>query len=135
MSRLIPILQNGGGHVVTVVISSKAKQAFSANTLYQHQSTLRLMAEGLGLTSFPGAAAGAANMSEFFTSTPNTAPKVDAVSPSSGPAAGGTAVTISGTGFAAGATVTFGGTSASATVVGSTTITAIAPATRAAQSM
>jgi hypothetical protein len=86
-----------------------------------------LSAEALGLTSFPGAAAGAPNMAEFFGAATNTAPQISGVSPSSGPIAGGTAVTISGTGFTAGATVTFGGTSASATVVGSTTINAIAP--------
>ena len=86
------------------------------------------MAEGLGLTSFPGAAATAPNMSEFFTATPNTAPDPDVVSPSSGPVTGGTAVTITGTGFATGATVTIGGTSAPATVVGSTTINAVTPA-------
>jgi acid phosphatase len=120
--------QNGGGHVATVVISSKSKQNFDANTLYQHQSTLRTMAEGLGLTSFPGAAATAPNMSEFFTTTPNTAPDPDVVSPSSGPISGGTSVTIKGTGFGTGATVSFGGTNTSATVVGSTTINAIAPA-------
>ena len=120
--------EHGGGHIATIVISSKAKQGFESNTLYQHQSTLRMMAEGLGLTNFPGAAATAPNMAEFFGPTPNTEPDVDSVSPASGPADGGTAVTISGTGFAAGATVTFGGTAASATVVGSTTINAVAPA-------
>ena len=120
--------QNGGGHVATVVISSKAKQNFNSTTLYQHQSTLRTMAEGLGLTSFPGAADTAPNMAEFFTSTPNTAPDPDVVTPSSGPVVGGTSFTISGSGFAAGATVTLGGTSAPATVVGSTTINAVAPA-------
>ena len=117
---------NGGGHVSTVVISSKTPQGFQSSTLLQHQSGLRLMAEGVGLTSFPGAAAGAPNMSEFFGGT-NTAPQISGVSPSSGPVAGGTPVTISGTGFTSGATVTFGGTSASATVVGSTTITVTTP--------
>jgi phosphatidylinositol-3-phosphatase len=120
--------QNGGGHVATVVISAKAKQNFQAATVYQHQSTLRTMAEGLGLTSYPGAAATAPNMSEFFGATPNTAPDPNVVSPSSGPVAGGTAVTISGSGFAAGASVSFGGTSAPATVAGSTTINSVAPA-------
>ena len=51
------------------------------------------------------------------------------VSPNSGPTAGGTAVTITGTNFAAGATVTFGGTAATnVVVVNSTTITATTPA-------
>jgi len=46
--------QNGGGHVATVVISSKTPQNFQSSTLLQHQSTLRVMAEALDLTSFPG---------------------------------------------------------------------------------
>ena len=57
---------NGGGRVVWAVISPKAKRGFTSSTVYQHQNTLRLMAEGLGLTSFPGAAASASNMAEFF---------------------------------------------------------------------
>lgn len=121
--------QNGGGQVITVVISPQAKQGFQANTLYQHQNLLRTIGEALGTTTHPGAAATAANMSEFFTTTPNTAPIITSVSPTSGPAAGGNTVTISGTGFAVGATVTFGGTAATnVTVAGSTTITAVAPA-------
>ena len=120
---------NGGGHIATVVISSKARQGFESNTLFQHQSTLRLMAEGIGLTSYPGAAATANNMSEFFSGTPNTAPIVGTVSPASGPTTGGTSVTISGTGFAAGASVSFGGAAATnVNVAGSTTITAVTPA-------
>ncbi|HEY1221700.1 MAG TPA: IPT/TIG domain-containing protein [Bryobacteraceae bacterium] len=58
-----------------------------------------------------------------------TAPTVSGVSPNSGPTAGGTAVTITGTNFAAGATVTFGGTAATnVVVVSGTQITATAPA-------
>jgi phosphatidylinositol-3-phosphatase len=122
-------IANGGGHVITVVISSKAKQAFQSNTLYQHQNLLRTVDEALGVTTHPGAAATAANMSDFFTTTPNTAPLITSISPTSGPAAGGTTVTISGTGFAVGATVSFGGTAATnVNVVGSTTITAVTPA-------
>ncbi len=57
------------------------------------------------------------------------APTVSNVSPNNGPVAGGTAVTITGTNFAAGATVTFGGTAASnVVVVSSTSITATTPA-------
>ncbi len=56
-------------------------------------------------------------------------PTVSSVSPNSGTTAGGTAVTITGTNFATGATVTFGGTSATNVVVtNSTTITATTPA-------
>ena len=56
-------------------------------------------------------------------------PTLSGVSPNSGPVAGGTAVTITGTNFAAGATVTFGSVAATnLVVVNSTTITAITPA-------
>ncbi len=56
-------------------------------------------------------------------------PTVSSVSPNNGPTTGGTAVTITGTNFAAGATVTFGTTAATnVVVVNSTTITATTPA-------
>jgi hypothetical protein len=56
-------------------------------------------------------------------------PTVSSVSPNNGPIAGGTAVTITGTNFAAGATVTIGGTAATnVVVVSSTQITATTPA-------
>ncbi len=56
-------------------------------------------------------------------------PTVTSVSPNNGPVAGGTAVTITGTNFAAGATVTFGSAAATnVVVVNSTTITAKTPA-------
>ncbi len=59
-------------------------------------------------------------------------PTVSSVSPNNGPVAGGTAVTITGTNFAAGATATFGGTAASnVIVVSSTQITATTPANSA----
>jgi hypothetical protein len=56
-------------------------------------------------------------------------PAVTSVSPSTGLAAGGTAVTISGTGFTGATSVTFGGTAATAVVVvNANTITATSPA-------
>ena len=56
-------------------------------------------------------------------------PTPTAISPTSGTTSGGTPVTISGTNFVSGATVTFGGTAAtSVVVVSSTTITATTPA-------
>ena len=58
---------HGGGQVAWVAVSPAfSKTAYQSTTLYQHQSTLRLMMEGLGLTSFPGQAKSANNMSEFF---------------------------------------------------------------------
>ena len=64
-----------------------------------------------------------------YTAVPNPAPTVAAISPTSGTNAGGTAVTITGTGFLTGATVSLGGTAATGvTVASSTSITATAPA-------
>lgn len=55
-------------------------------------------------------------------------PDVASISPSSGPASGGTAVTINGSNFTSGATVKFGAIAAtSVTVNGNTSITAVAP--------
>ena len=56
-------------------------------------------------------------------------PTVVSVSPNTGATTGGTAVTITGTNFAAGATVTFGGAAATnVVVVSGTQITATTPA-------
>ncbi|MCI0341791.1 MAG: IPT/TIG domain-containing protein [Planctomycetales bacterium] len=58
-----------------------------------------------------------------------TGPSISSVSPNSGPAAGGTLVTITGTNFAGGATVTVGGSAATTvTVASTTTITCVTPA-------
>src|SRR2546428_3001118 len=71
---------NGGGHVAWVVVRPKANSGYQSTTLYQHQNTLRLMMEGLGLSTFPGVASTASNMAEFFTST-GSAPLSVSVSP------------------------------------------------------
>lgn len=49
-----------------------------------------------------------------FTYAPAAAPTVSAVTPSTGPSGGGTAVLVDGTGFQSGAQVAFGPTTASA---------------------
>ncbi|PYP70258.1 MAG: hypothetical protein DMD36_07205 [Gemmatimonadetes bacterium] len=58
---------NGGGKVEWVVVSPKAKRGYQSTTVYKHQSTLRLILKGLGVTVFPGDAARAPDMTEFFT--------------------------------------------------------------------
>ena len=63
---------NGGGRVAAIIISPFAKLGFKSTTLYQHESVLRLMLEGLGIKVLPGAAATAPKMWEFFTFTPPT---------------------------------------------------------------
>ena len=60
---------HGGGHVAMLVLSPQGKSSYKSTTLYQHQSALRLISAALGLTSFPGAAANANNMAEFFGSS------------------------------------------------------------------
>ncbi len=57
---------NGGGRIAWIAISSKAKPGYQSASRYQHESTLRLSGEALGLKQFPGAAATAGNMAEFF---------------------------------------------------------------------
>lgn len=58
---------NGGGRVAWTVVSPFAKRGYQSSALYQHQSTLRLMLKALGVTVFPGNAATAPDMDEFFT--------------------------------------------------------------------
>jgi acid phosphatase len=57
---------NGGGRVANIIIGPKVKKAFQSATLYQHQNTLKLSLETLGVKNFPGAAANSTSMGEFF---------------------------------------------------------------------
>ena len=60
--------------------------------------------------------------------TPDTAPTVSSILPTFGPTAGNTPVTITGTGFVSGATVSIGGNAATGVTFGSaTSITATTP--------
>jgi hypothetical protein len=70
-------------------------------------------------------------LSNEVSAAPNSyaAPTVTSISPNSGSANGGTAVTITGTGFVSGATVSIGGVNATAvTFVSGTSLTATTPA-------
>ncbi|MFY9643777.1 MAG: alkaline phosphatase family protein [Terriglobales bacterium] len=58
---------HGGGRIAWVAVSPEfSKAGYKSTTLYQHQNTLRLMMQGLGLSTYPGKAKSAANMAEFF---------------------------------------------------------------------
>ena len=57
---------NGGGHVPLVLVGPRVKTGYQSSTLYQHQSTLRLVLASLGVNSYPGSAAMAPDMGEFF---------------------------------------------------------------------
>ena len=59
-------LDHGGGHVATVIISSKSKMKYQSQTEYQHQSILRLVLAASGVDTFPGLAGTAPDMTEFF---------------------------------------------------------------------
>jgi phosphatidylinositol-3-phosphatase len=58
---------HGGGRIVWVTVSAKAKRGYQSSTLYQHESTLRFSLSALGVTAFPNHAATAPDMGEFFT--------------------------------------------------------------------
>jgi phospholipase C len=56
----------GGGQVAMILAGPKVKHGYQSVTFYQHQSTLRMMLEVLGVNSFPGDSANAPDMTEFF---------------------------------------------------------------------
>ncbi len=69
-----------------------------------------------------------ADMTLSDTVLPAAPPSVTSVTPNAGTDAGGQTVTVSGTGFQVGATLSFGGVSATVVSVSGTTITAATPA-------
>ena len=59
-------LVNGGGKVAMVMAGSHVKAGFKSTTLYQHQSTLRLVMDLLRVADHPGNSTTAPTMQEFF---------------------------------------------------------------------
>ncbi|HZS27042.1 MAG TPA: alkaline phosphatase family protein [Candidatus Angelobacter sp.] len=57
---------HGGGHVAAVVVGPKVKKGFRSAALYQHQNVLRTTLDALGVKSYPGSAATAADMPDLF---------------------------------------------------------------------
>jgi phosphatidylinositol-3-phosphatase len=57
---------NGGGKIAVVMAGSHVKAGFKSTTLYQHQSTLRLVMDLLRVADHPGNSATAPTMQEFF---------------------------------------------------------------------
>ena len=74
---------------------------------------------GATVTVSPGGEVVADSGGVLSFSTGAAGPRIDSVSPASGPLSGGTPVTIRGAGFLAGATVAFGGVTAQGTTVAS----------------
>lgn len=110
-------------------------------TAYQLRATSPLINRGVSLgviplgpsdfygTSVPQGGACDVGAHESVATATVPAPTVASASPSSGPTAGGTTITISGSGFSLGATVSLGGSAATGVnVVSSTSITCVTPA-------
>ncbi len=57
---------NGGGKIAMVMAGSHVKAGFKSTTVYQHQSTLRLVMDLLRVNDHPGNSATAPTMGEFF---------------------------------------------------------------------
>ncbi len=57
---------NGGGQVAAIAVGPGVKAGFQSTTFYQHQNLLRTMLQVIGVSSYPGAAAGATEMSDLF---------------------------------------------------------------------
>jgi phosphatidylinositol-3-phosphatase len=57
------------GQVYTSLIGPNVKVGYDSSVFYQHQNSLRTMLDSLGIHTYPGGSNGAADMSDFFTST------------------------------------------------------------------
>jgi Phosphoesterase family len=56
----------GGGHIPVLIISSKTTPGTTSDQLLHHESILRLCLRALGIQQFPGGAATAPDLHEFF---------------------------------------------------------------------
>jgi hypothetical protein len=63
-------IAHGGGHIAAVVIGPGVKKGAKSTALYQHQNVLRTTLDALGVKTYPGAAATAADMADLFGATP-----------------------------------------------------------------
>ncbi|MFD9429199.1 MULTISPECIES: IPT/TIG domain-containing protein [unclassified Streptomyces] len=123
-----------GGNTVTingVGLATATSVSFGANT-----ATPTVISDTqLTVTVPAGAAAGPVGVSVTTAGGTNNglsytyvaAPNVTAVTPTSGPASGGTGVTITGTNLGTTESVTFDGNAAPFSVVNSTTVSAVTP--------
>lgn len=127
---LIGSAVNGASVLGTLTLTTAAD--FTSNT----QATITVFKVGVGPTSttkdiFTATSVPALTVTPGAVVTvnpPAPAPTVTSIAPTSGPITGGTAVTITGTNFVAGATVSVGGAAATGvTVVSATSITATTP--------
>ena len=72
-----------GAAVYTGVIGPKVTPHVVSNLPYKHENALRTMLDALGITTYPGAAAAASDMSDFFVAA-GSKPEVAIAFPASG---------------------------------------------------
>jgi hypothetical protein len=122
----------GTGFAPGATVSVGGSAATGVNVVNSTTITATTPAHAAGVVSVtvtnPDAQIGTLASGFTYTAPPAPAPTVDSVAPSAGPTTGGTVLAITGTGFAAGATVTVGGSAATGvSVVNSTTLNATTP--------
>ncbi|WP_063735997.1 IPT/TIG domain-containing protein [Streptomyces sp. RTd22] len=125
-----------GGNTITITgtgLSTATAVAFGANS-----ATPTIVSDSTITVAVPeGAAAGSVGVTVTTAGGSNNglsytyvdAPTVTGFAPTSGPASGGTAVTITGTNLDTTQSVTFGGIAAPFSVVNATTVSAVSPPT------
>ena len=112
-----------------VAITTDSTGHYSSGNIPAGTYQITASAPGYSASKVTDTVANGSTLTQNFTLTPTstTAPTISSISPNSGPTAGGTAVTITGTNFAAGATVTIGGAAATVSSVAATSIAATTP--------
>lgn len=134
----VPVVAAGlDGAAVRVAISSPRTAARDSASATGLLVTLTLQGTLSGTTTAVSVPLGQVSLADSSCATPGaasssaatSAPAIQAISPASGPAAGGQHVVLTGTGFSDGTTVTFGGAPATGvTVVSPTSLDAVTPA-------
>ncbi|MCX5109245.1 IPT/TIG domain-containing protein [Streptomyces sp. NBC_00378] len=126
----------GGGNSITINgtgLSTATSVSFGAVT-----ATPTVVSDSqISVTVPAGTAAGTVSVSVTTAGGTNNGlsytyvdvPTITTIAPNSGPASGGTAVTITGTGFATTESVTFGAVHAPFTVINDTTLSVVVPPT------
>jgi hypothetical protein len=120
------VLKDNGGNALAVTSGSSAFQ-FTTPVAYEGGYNVTVFQQPLGQSCTVGngsASAVTANVTDVGINCATNVPTATAISPSSGPIAGGTAVTVTGTSFVAGnTTVTIGGMPIAAMVSSPTSLT------------
>lgn len=127
----VTITGTGFWHSTSVTFGGVAAAAVTYLSTTELQAVTPAHASGTVNVSVAGRHNQTATFTNGYTykAAASTALSITGISPSQGPATGGTAVTITGTGFQTGATVAFGSIQSTAvTVASATQINAVSPA-------